>query len=182
MLILPKLRRIITNPVSKTEFFVSSRNKNSTYWTNSIKMHWWVCLWTRSWASLTLCSFWTQEDAQTTAGHILKDIWGSNKVTNQYSLRAEGCLGLCLGFAPLVESEDFKRKTTLPNTQLLLWAKHPSYETINSKSVIPRNYYCRTQPLKWLLNSIWKTHSSFGRSFILWQYPKTSVRIGVLWW
>lgn len=116
------------------QIFFPSRNKYSTYWTKSIKMHQWVCMWTRSWASLTLCSCWTQGEAQTPAGHISKDIWGPQSHTNQCSLRAEGCQGLCLGFAPLVES--FKRKTRLPEVQLLLWAKLPSHETINSKFLV----------------------------------------------
>lgn len=126
-------------------------------------MHWWVCLWTRFWASLTLCSCWAQGDAQTPAGHISRDIWGPNKVT-QTNPTLERCWGLCWGFAPLVES--FKRKTALPDAQLLLWAKHPSYETINSKSLIQGTCTVglrhATQPPEGPLNSAWKTYFSFG--------------------
>lgn len=72
----PNYKALLQSLFLKQIFTFPSRNKHSTCWTKIIKMHCSVCLWTRSWASLTLCSCWTQGDAQTPAGHISKDIWG----------------------------------------------------------------------------------------------------------
>lgn len=97
------------------------RSKHSAYWTKSIEMHRWVCLWMRSWATPALCSCWTQEDAQTPAGYISNDIWGPSELTQSNSPRDGGNPGLRLHFASLVQSMDFERiMTTSLNAQLLL--------------------------------------------------------------